>query len=332
MFAKFMDKGLLTMIAVALLKSIQDTITGLGRIGQKLRSTVKERRKETDRRKEKKQLSENPMNLLHTDAQSQNVNDSDKFPLQQEEKPEISSDMFLDVPQIKSDEIKLTLEDLDARVALQAELAGMVKINVGVSAGIRKLDLDIKGLDLKALLKVKLKNVKKIFNRALESLDKNPDILKDMSESSGSGKSKKVGSFFNEKRSTGNGTKNENDQNNKKAENNFESEEGKHKEIEFDDKSFNFSNQQKNSRPEERNDTRDGHESIIKEKKSDKTYEEVEKKKNGVEKITKVVLSSGLADGGNTETSVAGIKQAIEGRSSVRKNGVFRFFRLNRCL
>ena len=27
----------------------------------------------------------------------------------------------------------------------------------------------------------------------------------------------------------------------------------------------------------------------------------------------KVVLSSGLADGGNTETSVAGIKQAIEG-------------------
>ena len=145
------------MIAVALLKSIQDTITGLGRIGQKLRSTVKERRKETDRRKEKKQLSENQMNLLHTDAQSQNVNDSDKFPLQQEEKPEISSDMFLDVPQIKSDEIKLTLEDLDARVALQAELAGMVKINVGVSAGIRKLDLDIKGLDLKALLKVKLK-------------------------------------------------------------------------------------------------------------------------------------------------------------------------------
>ena len=103
------------MIAVALLKSIQDTITGLGRIGQKLRSTVKERRKETDRRKEKKQLSENQMNLLHTDAQSQNVNDSDKFPLQQEEKPEISSDMFLDVPQIKSDEIKLTLEDLDAR-------------------------------------------------------------------------------------------------------------------------------------------------------------------------------------------------------------------------
>lgn len=319
------------MSAVALLKGIQDTITGyLGIIGQKLRLTVNDRKNESDRKKGRKHHEKNEMKLLQTDKRSQNENDSDELSLEQEEKKETSPDMFLDVPQIKTDEIKLTLEDLDARVALQAELAGMVKINVGVNAGIKKLDLDIKGLDLKALLKVKLNNVQKIFNRALELIDKNPDILKDVAESSGSVKLNKGDSFINGKRSPEHGTKNESDQSNKTAENSFEAKEENHREIELDDKSFNFRDQQKINKPDKRNDTQDVHGSIIKEKESDKAYEEVEKKKNGVEKITKVVLSDELAKHGNIEAAATDIKQAIEGRSRIRKNGVLRFFRLNR--
>jgi hypothetical protein len=37
----------------------------------------------------------------------------------------------------------------------------------------------------------------------------------------------------------------------------------------------------------------------------------VEKKKNGMEKITKILLSAELADGDNTWTSVAGVQQTI---------------------
>lgn len=319
------------MSSVALLNGIQGTIAGyLGRIGQKLRSTVKNRKNGSDRKKEKERHERNEMKLLQTDKRSPNENDNDELSLEQEEKKETSPDMFLDVPQIKTDEIKLTLEDLDARVALQAELAGMVKINVGVNAGIKKLDLDMKGLDLKALLKVKLNNVQKIFNRALELIDKNSDILKDMAESSVSVKLKKGNSFINEKRNPDYSAKNESS--NKTAENSFETKEENNKKIELYDKSFNFRNKQEINKPDKRNDTQDVHGSIIKEKESDKTYEEVEKKKNGVEKITKVVLSPELAERGDIETAVTDVKQTIEGRSRIRKNGVFRFFRLNRCL
>jgi hypothetical protein len=101
------------------------------------------------------------------------------------EKPvETTPDVYLDVPSLKVQEIKLDIEDLNARVALNAELAGLVKINVGVTAGIKKLDLDVKGLDLKAVLKVRLKQVYAIFDRALDAIDTNPDLLKQPAVSS----------------------------------------------------------------------------------------------------------------------------------------------------
>lgn len=95
------------------------------------------------------------------------------------EKPvETTPDVYLDVPSLKVQELKLDVEDLNAKVALNAELAGLIKINVGVTAGIKKLDLDLKGVDLKAVLKVRLKQVYAIFDRALTTIDSKPDILK----------------------------------------------------------------------------------------------------------------------------------------------------------
>ncbi|HEX2958817.1 MAG TPA: hypothetical protein VHO70_18425 [Chitinispirillaceae bacterium] len=102
------------------------------------------------------------------------------------EKPvETTPDVYLDVPSLNVKELKLNVEDLDAKVALNAELAGLIKINVGVTAGIKKLDLDIKDVDLKAVLKVRLKQVYAIFNRALDTIDNNPDVLKNPELQSG---------------------------------------------------------------------------------------------------------------------------------------------------
>jgi len=90
---------------------------------------------------------------------------------------EVSPDVLLDVPTLQVSELKFNLDDLDAHVALQSDLGNLIRINVGVRVNIKKLDLDLKGLDVKAVLKVRLKEVNKIFTKAFESLENNPDIL-----------------------------------------------------------------------------------------------------------------------------------------------------------
>jgi hypothetical protein len=87
------------------------------------------------------------------------------------------SDVFLDIPTVKVDEIRLNVENLDAKVALHAQLANLVRIDVGAEVGISKVELDIKGVEAQALLKVRLKQVYAILARALETLDRNPELL-----------------------------------------------------------------------------------------------------------------------------------------------------------
>ena len=85
--------------------------------------------------------------------------------------------LVLDVPVLNVDEIHLEVSDLRAHVSLRAELADLVKINVGVDLYLDNLQLDIKGLEAQALLKVRLDEVLGTLNRALEAIDKNPQIL-----------------------------------------------------------------------------------------------------------------------------------------------------------
>jgi hypothetical protein len=87
------------------------------------------------------------------------------------------SDFFLDVPALKIDELKLCLDDLDARVTLHAELADIVTIEVGINLGIKKIDLDLKGVNAQAVLKVHLDQVSSIFHHVLDTLDNNPDFF-----------------------------------------------------------------------------------------------------------------------------------------------------------
>lgn len=87
------------------------------------------------------------------------------------------SDIVLEIPQLRLEELRLQVENLRARVSLQAELADKVKINVGVDAYVDNVDLELKGLEAQVLLKADLNNVRDILSRALESLDSNPEIL-----------------------------------------------------------------------------------------------------------------------------------------------------------
>jgi e3 binding domain len=90
--------------------------------------------------------------------------------------------LVLDVPVLNVDEINLEVEDLRAHVSLRAELADLVKINVGVDIFLDKVKLDIKGLEAQALLKIKLDRVLGTLDRALEAIDKNPQILNRVTE------------------------------------------------------------------------------------------------------------------------------------------------------
>lgn len=89
-------------------------------------------------------------------------------------------DVLLDVPLLNVEEIDLEVEDLRARVSFQAELADLVKINVGLDVELGKVKLGIRGVEAKAQLKARLDNVRAIFSEVLESLEHNPQFFRDV--------------------------------------------------------------------------------------------------------------------------------------------------------
>jgi pyruvate/2-oxoglutarate dehydrogenase complex dihydrolipoamide acyltransferase (E2) component len=86
-------------------------------------------------------------------------------------------DVLLDVPALGVEELHLEVENLKARISVQAELADMVKLNVGVDVDLGKVKLGIKGLDAQVLLKVRLDNIRAILEQAMEAIDRDPSIL-----------------------------------------------------------------------------------------------------------------------------------------------------------
>lgn len=94
-------------------------------------------------------------------------------------------DVLLDVPELRVDEISLEVEDLRARVALQAEVLQLLKLHVGVEAELGRVQLTIKGVEAQALLKVRLDNVARIIDRVLTTIDNNPDMVERLIEQVG---------------------------------------------------------------------------------------------------------------------------------------------------
>jgi pyruvate/2-oxoglutarate dehydrogenase complex dihydrolipoamide acyltransferase (E2) component len=87
-------------------------------------------------------------------------------------------DVVLDVPTLNVEEIDLEVEDLQVRVALQAVLADLVQINVGLKAELGEVKLGVKGVEAQAQLKARLDNVRAIFSEVLESLQYSPQFFR----------------------------------------------------------------------------------------------------------------------------------------------------------
>src|SRR5918998_646663 len=94
-------------------------------------------------------------------------------------------DVLLDVPVLKVDEINLKVEELRARVSLQAEVLDLVRLNVGADVFIGQVGLEIKGVEAQALLKVRLDNVARILERVLTTIDRHPELLEGLVEGTG---------------------------------------------------------------------------------------------------------------------------------------------------
>jgi hypothetical protein len=96
------------------------------------------------------------------------------------EDPGAEPDVLLDVPVVKVDSIHLELDDLDAHVALKAQVLDLVTLNVGVDVHLGKVRLDIKGVEAQALLKVRLDHVVAVVDRVLTTIDRNPELVKSL--------------------------------------------------------------------------------------------------------------------------------------------------------
>ncbi|MEE2052695.1 hypothetical protein [Nocardiopsis tropica] len=95
------------------------------------------------------------------------------------------TDVLLDVPVLKVDEIELEVENLLASVSLHAEVLDLLKLKVGADVELGRVHLNIKGVEAQALLKVRLDNVRDIITRVLQTIDANPQILEQVTRGVG---------------------------------------------------------------------------------------------------------------------------------------------------
>src|SRR3954465_13621766 len=86
-------------------------------------------------------------------------------------------DVILEIPELSVDSNGLTVSDVRAHVALDANAMNLVQLTAGVDVGIKKVQLGIVGVMAEAYLYNDLDNVAKIVNRVVQTLDRNPQIL-----------------------------------------------------------------------------------------------------------------------------------------------------------
>jgi hypothetical protein len=92
-------------------------------------------------------------------------------------------DVVLDVPELEVDRITLEVRDLRAHVSILAELADLLNISVGVDARLDEVKLEIEGVEAEVHLVARLKNVRAILEKALETIGEHPEILRILARS-----------------------------------------------------------------------------------------------------------------------------------------------------
>jgi hypothetical protein len=86
-------------------------------------------------------------------------------------------DVVLEVPELSVDSIGLTVADLRAVLALDANAANLVTISAGADVSIERVELEIVGVIAEAYVYVDLDNVARIVDRVITTLDRNPQLL-----------------------------------------------------------------------------------------------------------------------------------------------------------
>lgn len=86
-------------------------------------------------------------------------------------------DVVLEIPELSVDSIGLTVSNVRAHVALDANAMNLVQLTAGVDVGIKQVQLGIVGVFAEAYLYVDLDNVARVVDRVVQTLDRNPQIL-----------------------------------------------------------------------------------------------------------------------------------------------------------
>jgi hypothetical protein len=94
-------------------------------------------------------------------------------------------DVFLDVPALHVERLGLEVDELRARVALEARVLDMVRLDVGADVSLGRVRLDIEGVDARAQLKVRLEHLEAIVERVMDTVDRNPQLLEGLTRSLG---------------------------------------------------------------------------------------------------------------------------------------------------
>ena len=104
-----------------------------------------------------------------------------RFVSREESDPGGPPDVLLDVPELRIDLIHFELDDLDAHLAVKANVLNLVKLNVGIDVHLSRVKLDIKGVEVEAVLKARLDHVTAVVDRLMTSLDRNPELVEGLS-------------------------------------------------------------------------------------------------------------------------------------------------------
>lgn len=86
-------------------------------------------------------------------------------------------DVVLHVPELHVGRIELDVDDLRADINLNADIAKLVQLNVGVQVGVSKVNITIADVDANLDLVIRLGNVATMVNRTLETLNLNPLLI-----------------------------------------------------------------------------------------------------------------------------------------------------------
>lgn len=86
-------------------------------------------------------------------------------------------DVYLNVPTLSVGRIELDVDNLQADINLNAQVANLVQLNAGVSVSIQKVNITIADVDANLELIVRLGHLVDIVNRVFSSLDLNPLLI-----------------------------------------------------------------------------------------------------------------------------------------------------------